>query len=314
MLQRQAYTHTDLALELQEETEGSARSFGEGIHIAKRKRKGGRLREVIITVKNEAGEQLLGKPKGVYITLEGVDLEKNDGAYHEEMSLLLAEHLEKMLGEKKRVLFAGLGNREVTPDALGPRVIENLLITNHLDTLPFFQKMRASTAAVPGVMAQTGMETGEILQGIIDRTNPEVMVVIDALAAKTAGRLTKTVQLCDTGIAPGAGVGNERKEISEKTMGIPVIAIGVPTVISVPAIAGDIMQSFLESLGEERMLDVYASWSDKEKYRFLGESLHEELFGLCVTPKEIDESIRRISYTISEGINRVIARKPENDR
>lgn len=309
MLQRQAYAHTDLALELQEETEKDARSFGEGIHIEKRKRKGGRLKEVIITVKNAAGERLLGKPKGVYITLEGTDLEKNDGEYHEEMSLLLAEHLEKLLGEKKRVFFAGLGNREVTPDALGPRVIENLLITNHLDTLPFFYKMRTSTAVVPGVMAQTGMETGEILHGIIDRTKPEVMVVIDALAAKTAGRLTKTVQICDTGISPGAGVGNERKEISEKTMGIPVIAIGVPTVISVPAIASDIMQSFLESLGDKKMLDSYASWSDKEKYRFMGESLHEELFGLCVTPKEIDESLRRISYTISEGINKVIARK-----
>ena len=105
-------------------------------------------------------------------------------------------------------------------------------------------------------------------------------------------------------------MGNERQEISEKTMGIPVIAVGVPTVISVPAMAGDIMQSFLESLGDEKMLNIYESWSDQEKYRFMAESLHEELFGLFVTPKEIDEAVKRISYTISEGINRVIARKP----
>ncbi len=316
--------HTDLALELQEELESDgmrgqreqrdSRSFGSGIHVEKRKREGGRLKEAIITVTNGEGERILGKPKGVYITLEGVDLADNDGAFHEEMSALLAQHLEKLLGSRKKILVAGLGNREVTPDALGPLVIKNLFITGHLEEYAFSGKMRASMAIAPGVMAQTGMETGEVLKGVIDQTEPEALLVIDALAAKTSARLNKTIQICDTGIAPGAGVGNERKEISEKTMGIPVIAVGVPTVISVPAIAGDIMQCFLESLGDKRMLALYESWSDQEKYSFMANSLREELFGLFVTPKEIDESVRRISYTISEGINRVIARKPENHR
>lgn len=335
MRQKKNFMHTDLALELQEELEAAqiqdgkkrpedghgssgkkgeaeadARSFGSGINVEKRKRDGGRLKEVVITVKNEEGERILGKPKGVYITLEGVDLADNDGKFHEEMSALLAEYLEKLLGNRKKILVAGLGNREVTPDALGPLVVQNLFVTRHLNEYPFARKMRASMAIAPGVMAQTGMETGEILRGIIGKTEPEVLVVVDALAAKTSGRLNKTIQICDTGIAPGAGVGNERQEISEKTMGIPVIAVGVPTVISVPAMAGDIMQSFLESLGDEKMLNIYESWSDQEKYRFMAESLHEELFGLFVTPKEIDEAVKRISYTISEGINRVIARKP----
>lgn len=335
MRQKKNFMHTDLALELQEELEATqiqdgkkqpengrgsggkkgeaeadARFFGSGIDVEKRKRDGGRLKEVVITVKNEKGERILGKPEGVYITLEGVDLADNDGEFHEEMSALLAEHLEKLLGNRKNILVAGLGNREVTPDALGPLVVQNLFVTRHLNEYPFARKMRASMAIAPGVMAQTGMETGEILRGIIGKTEPEVLVVIDALAAKTSGRLNKTIQICDTGIAPGAGVGNERQEISEKTMGIPVIAVGVPTVISVPAMAGDIMQSFLESLGDEKMLNIYESWSDQEKYRFMAESLHEELFGLFVTPKEIDEAVKRISYTISEGINRVIARKP----
>ena len=335
MRQKKNFMHTDLALELQEELEAAqiqvgkkqpedghgsggkkgeaeadARSFGSGINVEKRKRDGGRLKEVVITVKNEEGERILGKPKGVYITLEGVDLADNDGKFHEEMSALLAEYLEKLLGNRKKILVAGLGNREVTPDALGPLVVQNLFVTRHLKEYPFARKMRASMAIAPGVMAQTGMETGEILRGIIGKTAPEVLVVVDALAAKTSGRLNKTIQICDTGIAPGAGVGNERQEISEKTMGIPVIAVGVPTVISVPAMAGDIMQSFLESLGDEKMLNIYESWSDQEKYRFMAESLHEELFGLFVTPKEIDEAVKRISYTISEGINRVIARKP----
>lgn len=335
MRQKKNFMHTDLALELQEELEAAqiqdgkkqpengrgiggrkgeaeadTRSFGSGIDVEKRKRDGGRLKEVVITVKNEEGERILGKPEGVYITLEGVDLADNDGEFHEEMSALLSEHLEKLLGGRKKILVAGLGNREVTPDALGPLVVQNLFVTRHLKEYPFARKMRASMAIAPGVMAQTGMETGEILRGIIGKTEPEVLVVIDALAAKTSGRLNKTIQICDTGIAPGAGVGNERQEISEKTMGIPVIAVGVPTVISVPAMAGDIMQSFLESLGDEKMLNIYESWSDQEKYRFMAESLHEELFGLFVTPKEIDEAVKRISYTISEGINRVIARKP----
>lgn len=335
MRQKKNFMHTDLALELQEELEAAqiqvgkkqpedgrgssgkkgeaeddTRSFGSGIDVEKRKRDGGRLKEVVITVKNEKGERILGKPEGVYITLEGVDLADNDGEFHEEMSALLAEHLEKLLGNRKNILVAGLGNREVTPDALGPLVVQNLFVTRHLKEYPFARKMRASMAIAPGVMAQTGMETREILRGIIGKTEPEVLVVVDALAAKTSGRLNKTIQICDTGIAPGAGVGNERQEISEKTMGIPVIAVGVPTVISVPAMAGDIMQSFLESLGDEKMLNIYESWSDQEKYRFMAESLHEELFGLFVTPKEIDEAVKRISYTISEGINRVIARKP----
>lgn len=335
MRQKKNFMHTDLALELQEELEAAqiqdgkkrpengrgiggrkgeaeadTRSFGSGIDVEKRKRDGGRLKEVVITVKNEEGERILGKPEGVYITLEGVDLTDNDGEFHEEMSALLSEHLEKLLGSRKKILVAGLGNREVTPDALGPLVVQNLFVTRHLKEYPFARKMRASMAIAPGVMAQTGMETREILRGIIGKTAPEVLVVVDALAAKTSGRLNKTIQICDTGIAPGAGVGNERQEISEKTMGIPVIAVGVPTVISVPAMAGDIMQSFLESLGDEKMLNIYESWSDQEKYRFMAESLHEELFGLFVTPKEIDEAVKRISYTISEGINRVIARKP----
>ena len=340
------FSHTDLILELQEEREGKegspdgGKSRGSGIRIEKKERKGGQLRETVIAVENEEGERLLGKPKGVYITLEGMNLAENDGDFHAEMSVLLAEHLERLLRDKKKVLFAGLGNRNVTPDALGPLVIENLLVTGHLGELSCFKKMRSSMAVVPGVMAQTGMETGEILRGIVARTKPEALVVIDALAAKTAERLNRTVQISDAGIAPGAGVGNERREISEKTMGIPVIAIGVPTVISIPAVAGDILSAVLtadkteeSSAGsgqvtrgadgirmtgrlregeEEKELsqgtEAFLRWTDRQRYAFLAQRLPEELFRLFVTPKEIDESVKRISYTISEGINRVIAR------
>ncbi|MDY6047568.1 MAG: GPR endopeptidase [Anaerobutyricum sp.] len=305
------FRHTDLAMELQEELEkeGGAISRFNGITIKKRTFPDSRLREVIITVENEEGEKLLGKPRGTYITLEGEDLSKNDGDFHENMSRCFASHLKTLLGSREKILFVGLGNMEVTPDSLGPLVVQNLLITRHLNEMEYFRKMRSSMAIAPGVMAQTGMETGEILKGIVQKVHPEAMVVIDALAAKTSERLNRTIQISNAGIAPGSGVGNHRNEISAATMGIPVIAVGVPTVISIPAIAGDIIESVLISMGDVRLRERYEAWSDREKYRFMAETLREELFGLFVTPKEIDESVKRISYTISEGINQVIARK-----
>lgn len=303
--------HTDLALELQEELEKESGEWKKhsGITIKKRDIPGSEIKEIVINVENEDGEKLLGKPQGHYVTLEGTDLSKNDGEYHEEMSRCLSTHLEKFLQDKETVLFVGLGNREVTPDSLGPLVIQNLLMTRHLKEMKYFKKMRTSMALVPGVMAQTGMESGEILEGIVQKTQPDAMVVIDALAAKSFERLNCTVQLCDTGIAPGSGVGNHRNEISAETMGIPVIALGVPTVISIPAIAGDIMQSVIRYFGDRKLMRQYEKWQDREKYHFMAEALPEKLYGLFVTPKEIDESVKRISYTISEGINRVIARK-----
>ena len=305
------FRHTDLAMELQEELEkeGGAISRFNGITIKKRTFPDSRLREVIITVDNEEGEKLLGKPRGTYITLEGEDLSKNDGDFHENMSRCFASHLKTLLGSREKILFVGLGNMEVTPDSLGPLVVQNLLITRHLNEMEYFRKMRSSMAIAPGVMAQTGMETGEILKGIVQKVHPEAMVVIDALAAKTSERLNRTIQISNAGIAPGSGVGNHRNEISAATMGIPVIAVGVPTVISIPAIAGDIIESVLISMVDVRLRERYEAWSDREKYRFMAETLREELFGLFVTPKEIDESVKRISYTISEGINQVIARK-----
>lgn len=309
-MEKKIMSHTDLVLELQQELEEDT-SLLEGITVKKRVVGKHALREVCITVDNEEGERTLGKPRGTYITLEGTELADNDGGFHREMSRLLADNLQRLLGEKRKIFFAGLGNARVTPDALGPLVIQNLLITRHLGELSYFARMRSSMALAPGVMAQTGMETGEILKGIIEKSRPEALVLIDALAAKRADRLNRTIQLCDTGIAPGSGVGNRRQEISAVTMGIPVIAIGVPTVISIPAIAGEVLESIIHGLGDTNLEEQFASWSEKEKYRCMAETMPAELFSLCVTPKEIDEAVKRISYTISEGINQVIEEKKE---
>ena len=222
------------------------------------------------------------------------------------MSNHLAKRLAKLLLGRKKLLFIGLGNGEVTPDALGPLVIKNLFVTRHLKGWKEVEGCPVVAALAPGVMAQTGMETGEIVEGIVKKIHPDALIVIDALAAKSSERLNRTIQISNTGIAPGSGVGNQRNEITEKTMGVPVIALGVPTVISIPSLACDIMDSFCASQGE-KMEDTFSSWPESEKYRFLGKILDAKLWELFVTPKEIDEAVKRISYTLSEGINQFVS-------
>ena len=308
-----SFSHTDLALELKDELEESCEreQFFEGITVSHKEigKKG--LKETVIKIENEAGEKQLGKPQGIYITLEGENMAGNDGGFHEEMSNHLAKRLAKLLLGRKKLLFIGLGNGEVTPDALGPYVVDQLNVTRHI--VQEYGRYavgkggsRIVSAIVPGVMAQTGMETGEIVEGIVKKIHPDALIVIDALAAKSSERLNRTIQISNTGIAPGSGVGNQRNEITEKTMGVPVIALGVPTVISIPSLACDIMDSFCASQGE-KMEDTFSSWPESEKYRFLGEILDAKLWELFVTPKEIDEAVKRISYTLSEGINQFVS-------
>ncbi|MCI6859327.1 MAG: GPR endopeptidase [Eubacterium sp.] len=300
------YAHTDLALELKEELCGQDKI--PGIRVEERTFEEGNLRETVIYVENEEGAGIIGKPPGVYITIEGENMGENDGGFHEKMSECLAQNLGKLLKGKRKILFAGLGNGRVTPDALGPLVIKNLFVTRHLWHMKEIDSYPEVSAIAPGVMAQTGMETGEILLGIIQKIHPDALVVIDALAAKSSERLNRTVQIGNTGIIPGSGVRNHRHEISEKTMGIPVLAIGVPTVISIPSLACDIMDSFCSSLKEEEKEDSFRFWNQTERYRFLSEILDRKLWDLFVTPKEIDESVKRISFTLSEGINHYISK------
>lgn len=305
-----SFSHTDLALERKDELEDTfekGHSF-EGIKIQQKNIGESGVKETVIEIESEAGERQLGKSQGIYITLEGENMAENDGGFHEELSHCLARRLGPLLLEKRKLLFVGLGNGDVTPDALGPLVIKNLFVTRHLTGWKEIEGCPAVAALAPGVMAQTGMETGEIVEGIVQKIRPDALVVIDALAAKSSERLNRTIQISNTGIAPGSGVGNHRNEITEKTMGIPVIAIGVPTVISIPSIACDIMESFCSSQGEE-MEGTFSSWPENEKYQFLEKILDKKLWELFVTPKEIDEAIKRISYTLSEGINEFVARR-----
>ena len=251
---------TDLALELKEEKNiGSAQS---GIIVKTRIDTTNHVKETKIIIKNKKGEDSLGKPKGPYITIEAKDLSTNDGSFHKEMSEAL------FLNKKEKILIAGLGNADVTADSLGPKVVNNLYSTRHLQKEGIGNYQFELSAIAPGVMAQTGIETSEILESLADRIKPDVVIVIDALAARSYSRLNKTIQISDTGIAPGSGVGNHRNEITQHTIGVPVLAIGVPTVISVPAIIHDVF-------GEKSLENV-------------SENIDEEFISMHVTPKNID--------------------------
>lgn len=275
---------TDLALELKEEKNiGSAES---GIIVKTRIDTANHIKETKIIIKNKKGEISLGKPKGSYITIEAKNLSSNDGSFHKEMSEALFLNLKEMLGKRKKILIAGLGNANVTADSLGPKVVNNLCITRHLEREGIGEYQYELSAIAPGVMAQTGIETSEILESLAAKIRPDVLIAIDALAARSSSRLNKTIQISDTGISPGSGVGNHRSEITEHTIGAPVFAIGVPTVISVPAI----------------IHDLFGRRSLEKEY----ENMDEEFISMHVTPKNIDESMKRISYTISEGINHLL--------
>ena len=273
---------TDLALESREHVEadqGALRGVTfEEIHDEKR--------NVTITkvkIETENGAKAIGKPIGTYLTIEAPELMLPNDEIHKEISMVLSEQLRGLLGkEMGSILVVGLGNREVTPDALGPEVIGNLYITRHIlreyGQYAFPEKKVASISGiVPGVMAQTGMETLEIIKGIIEETKPQKIIAIDALAARSVKRLGRTIQLADTGIHPGSGVGNHRKGLNEETLGIPVIAIGVPTVVDAATIVYDVCQ------------DV--------------EKIPSGIAGMFVTPKNIDETVKSLSFTISEALN-----------
>lgn len=278
MRKKKVKIRTDLALELKDDVEATK---AEGIEISTVINKDSDIKETIIRVTNQKGEKMLGKPIGTYVTLESDWLRSNDESIHEPFVALLIRHLKKMIADASKILVVGLGNRNVTPDALGPYVIDNLYITRHLLCEGVVAGVRDISAVCPGVMAQTGIETTHILKAICKEVKPDVVVAIDALAAREANRLNCTIQICDTGIAPGAGVGNDRKKLNEKTLGVKVIAIGVPTVISVSS-----------------LICAVANDADIE-------GVSDSILSMFVTPNNIDEAVKRVSYTISEALNRL---------
>ena len=260
------------------------------------------IRTTVVKIETENGAKAMGRPQGTYITIEAPNLSLPDEDYHREVSEEIARHLRQLLNlqEETSVLVVGLGNREITPDALGPHVVDNMRMTRHIIreygvSGMGVQKAHRVSGIVPGVMAQTGMETLEIIQGIVTETKPEVVIAIDALAARSTRRLNRTIQITDTGINPGSGVGNHREGLNEENLQVRVIGIGIPTVVDAATIVHDAMAHLLEALDEA------------EQKEFLEEMISPQLHSLFVTPKDVDETIKRLGYTISEGLNMVFA-------
>ena len=281
---------TDLALEARESVEETNREV-RGVEITEDydEETEVKVTKVIIRTKNAARD--LGKPMGIYITLEAPAMLEADEDYHREISETLSEQLKAVIPnseEEQSVLVVGLGNREVTADALGPNVVDNLFVTRHV-ILEYGKaaynrtKMNLVSSIVPGVMATTGMETAEIVKGVVEQTKPDVIIVIDALAARSTKRLNRTVQITNTGIHPGSGVGNHRSALTEESLGVPVIAIGVPTVVDAATIVNDALEKAAYPCREPKVL--------------------AELNNMYVTSKDIDATIKRLSFMISEAIN-----------
>lgn len=264
-----------------------------------------------VKITSEQGEQAIGKPKGEYIT---IDIKKINLLTEEELedaSKILAEELKRLIGEKIEfkddVLIVGLGNEEVTPDALGPNVIKNVEITRHIiNYLPQYidENTRPVSAIAPGVLGTTGIETLEIIKGVVEHIKPKLLIVIDALASRSMERISSTIQISNTGIVPGAGVGNTRKEISENTLSIPVIAIGIPTVVETAVVVNDALDIFIEKLQQEAKSNDYLNEiKEKDNYEEIKEALLPKDFNFIVTPKEIDELVFNMGKVVANGIN-----------
>ena len=266
-----------------------------------------------VKIVNEEGVKKIGKPIGNYGTLEFGDFVYYDGNRIVELSEVLAKELSKLikLEEDMTTLVVGLGNWNITPDAVGPQVVSKIMVSRHLkEYMPneIDEGIRPVCAISPGVLGLTGIETSEIIKGVVDRIKPNLIICIDALASRRTQRVNRTIQLGDTGIVPGAGVGNRRLELSEKTLGVPVIAIGVPTVVDAGTMANDTIDLVLDNLiksatkgsGFYKMLKEV---NREERQALIREVLDPKVGGMVVTPKEIDKVIESVSKIIANGIN-----------
>lgn len=264
-----------------------------------------------VRITNEAGEKAINKPIGNYITIDVKNLkiiqEEEIQKAAETLSDELRKIIENQVGRKDEILVVGLGNIYVTPDSLGPKVINEIDITRHiLKYMPEYldKDTRSVSAISPGVLGTTGIETVEILKGIVDNVHPKLLIVIDALASRSIERISSTVQISDTGIVPGAGVGNTRQEISKATLGIPVVAIGIPTVVELATLVSDGIDIFIGKLQEKAQSNEYLNkLQTDDKYEEVKEALNVGDYNMIVTPKEIDDLIENMKDIVARGIN-----------
>ena len=306
---------TDLALERRDIYKETNNIKGEidGI-ISEEEEVSKTIKVTRVNVVNENGAKSIQKPIGTYTT---IDVEKMRNITEEEISKIsntMSEELKKLInkhvGKTDEILIVGLGNEYSTPDSLGPKVVREVDVTRHIfKYLPQFVEDgdREVSAIAPGVLGVTGIETQEILKGIVDNVKPKLIIAIDSLASKSIDRISSSVQLSDTGIIPGAGVGNKRRELSKETLGVPVIGVGIPTVVELATLVSDGIDIFIDTLQEKAESNDYLNkLKENDKYEEVKEALNVGEYNMIVTPKEIDDLIENMKNIVARGINYAI--------
>lgn len=321
---------TDLAIENSEHLNNNIDGVSVNIEIQSPENEANIYSQITLTnveILNEQGSNSMGKPIGKYITIECLGIKENMLEVHSEISDVLSVQLSNCLNEIDEftsVLVIGLGNWNITPDALGPKVVAKTLVTRHIkNAIPkeLSGRLNSVSAISPGVMGITGIETVEIVKGLVDKTNPSIIICIDALAARKTSRINTTIQMSNTGINPGSGIGNHQKALNKETLGIPVIAIGVPTVVDAATLASDTIDKILNSMTSEMEKNEYPNrlfkeenefyamlknLEEEEKYSVIKEILDPYEENMFVTPKEVDMIIERLSKIISDSLNLAI--------
>ena len=311
---------TDLAVEEKESFPGRGGEVT-GVSLREWRKADSAIKLTEVVILDQEGARAMGKAKGTYLTIEARCIAGGNEAYCREVSEELAEQLRRLTGEMRKkhllpaagplhLLVTGLGNPSVTPDALGPETLNHLRVNRNLEEPLCSGKLpdqAVISGIVPGVMAQTGMETAEILKGIVEETGPDLVIAIDALAARSIRRLGTTVQLTDTGIHPGSGVGNHRHGLTRESLGVPVIAIGVPTVVGAAAIVHDTISALIQTLASametKEAGDFLESLDPDQQYQLIRELLEPEFGSLYVTPPDIDQTIQKLGVILAEAIH-----------
>ena len=304
---------TDLALEAREiYEEGESSSEIPGVKLDKKE-----LENCIVTkveIIDEQGSKIMNKGIGKYITLESNLMKFDDDESREDVINYLKDELIEILGtdKTKKTLVIGLGNWNITSDALGPKTVSKTLVTRHIFknyNKDYDDDFTEVAGLSPGVMGITGIETSEIVKSIVDRIKPDRVIAIDALASRKMERVNTTIQISTAGISPGGGVGNKRKALNKEYLGVDVIAIGVPTVVDAATLTSDVLDMAIDNLinqsdGVGDFYSMLKQLKEEEKYNLIKESLDPYDKNLIVTPKDIDDTIENLSIIISEGLNR----------
>ena len=299
--------NVDLAVEAHEIVRGEAGREIPGVIVDREKYENTTV--PIVKIVEEKAEQLMGKPRGNYITIEAPALRDNNRLAQREVAEILAEKLKSLfnLPENANILLVGLGNWNATPDALGPKVINQSMVTRHLYKYAPEELqggLRSVSALAPGVLGITGIETAEIIKGVVEKIKPELIIVVDSLAAGSVERIATTIQIADTGISPGSGIGNKRSGINQETMGVPVIAVGIPTVVNAAVIAQVTVEHFLEKIQNTPILNqIYKNLRPDFIHQVINDVLQPFAGNLTVTPKEIDALINNLSKVVAGGIS-----------